>query len=207
MKKTEKLVDDQPLFTLLLIRHGETQYNKEGRFYGSIDAPVNENGRLQAHALADRLKAWQIDAAFSSPMIRAKETAVIGLTHHNIDIALDPLLVEMDHGNWEGLRFDEARDLDSAIWNDWRSGKIEKPHTGESIHDVTKRAKAFLAKLPKQFSDNETIAVFAHGGVLQMLLCALLDTQPRPLWQFRYRNCTVAEVAVFPRGGVLVSFG
>ena len=205
-KKTNEIRRSM-LCKLLLVRHGQTTFNKEGRFYGRIDAPLTEVGKAQAVTLRRRLVKWQIDAAMSSPLSRALHTGEIALANHELTIETDELLVEMDHGRWEGLLFAEARKLDPEAWELWRAGKLENPHGGETLPDVFKRAEQWLEKVKATYNQGETIVVFAHGGLLQALTCVLMGTPPRPLWQYRYGNCAIAEIEVYPLGGVLVSLG
>ena len=207
MSKETNEIRRSMLCKLLLVRHGQTTFNKEGRFYGRIDAPLTEVGEAQAVTLRRRLVKWQIDAAISSPLVRALHTGQIALANHELAIETDDLLVEMDHGRWEGILFAEARKLDPEAWDLWRAGKLENPHGGETLPDVFKRAEAWLEKILAKYKHGETIAVFAHGGLLQALTCVLMGTPPRPLWQYRYGNCAIAEVEVYPLGGVLVSLG
>lgn len=207
MSKQKNEIRRSMLCKLLLIRHGQTTFNKEGRFYGRTDSPLTELGETQAAALSERLTNWQLDAAISSPLSRAYRTGEIALANHALSIETDELLVEMDHGRWEGVLFADARKLDPVAWDLWREGKLENPHGGETLPDVFKRAEIWLAKIQTQYQNGETIAVFAHGGLLQALTCVLMGTPPRPLWQYRYGNCAIAEVEVYPIGGVLVSLG
>lgn len=181
--------------------------NKEGRFYGRTDSPINAFGREQAVELGTRLAERQIDVAISSPLSRAYETAEIALAKRNLPIMTNDLLVEMDHGRWEGLKFADARALDPDAWNRWRAGELKNPYGGETLEDMFARANAWAEQIKTTYAQGETIAVFAHGGILQSLICVLMGTPPRPMWQYRINNCAVAEVELYPTGGVLVSLG
>lgn len=205
MTKTTDTVRHGMLCQLLLIRHGQTDMNKEGRFYGRTDSPINATGREQAVALAQRIANVPIDVAISSPLSRAYETGQIALAGRDITMLTNDLLVEMDHGSWEGLKFADARALDVTAWDRWQAGELNNPYGGETLEDMFARVETWVAQIKTTYTQGETVAVFAHGGVLQSLVCVLMGTPPRPLWQYRFGNCAIAEVELYPQGGVLVS--
>src|SRR5690349_15996562 len=89
--------------TLLLARHGETDWNREGRWQGWADPPLNELGRRQATRLAEQLRTIPFDAVYSSDLRRAHETAEILAAPHAVPIVVDPALREIDIGSWSGL--------------------------------------------------------------------------------------------------------
>ena len=93
--------------TILLVRHGETDWNLERRWQGHIDRPLNDVGRAQARALADRLDSEPFAAVYSSDLARARETAEIVAAAHGLPVHLDPRLREADVGEWSGLTADE----------------------------------------------------------------------------------------------------
>ena len=93
--------------TLLLVRHGETDWNAEGRLQGHTDRPLNEHGRNQAKELADRLAGEGADAIYASDLARAKETAEIVGARLGLPVMIDADLREKNWGNWEGLTGDE----------------------------------------------------------------------------------------------------
>lgn len=181
--------------------------NKEGRFYGTLDVPVNETGIAQAEALAKRLENRPIHHIYSSTLQRARQTAEIGTAGHNLPITTDARLVEIAHGRWEGVRFDEAEALDPDTWAKWRRNEIDNPHGGETLHDAVARVTPWVEEITAKYTNGETIACFAHGGALQAVMCVLLKIEPNPVWQFRFGNCSVAELLAFPHGNVLISFG
>jgi broad specificity phosphatase PhoE len=93
---------------LLLARHGETDWTREKRWQGHADPPLNERGREQARALAEKLADVQLDAIYSSDLLRASQTATIVADGRAIDVRLDPELRENDFGDWTGLTRDEV---------------------------------------------------------------------------------------------------
>lgn len=197
-----------PKFKLLLVRHGQTDSNKEMRFVGSTDVPLNETGREQAKTMASRLAERPIDHIYSSPAQRAHDTAKLINEIQQVEITVDERLWELDHKDWEGKTIQEIYDRDPQAWDDWMNLKIEAPHGGETLDDVAIRARSWLADLDKAYEgDNHTLLVTAHAGLLQVMLCELLGTQKRNFWPYRFSNTGLAEVWVYDLGATLISFG
>src|ERR1700760_4361850 len=94
---------------LPLARHGETDWNREGRWQGWADPPLNDTGRAQARELAEQLRSVPFDAVFSSDLARARETAEIVAAPHGVPVVVEPQLREIDIGSWSGLTHDEIR--------------------------------------------------------------------------------------------------
>ncbi|MEM7797758.1 MAG: histidine phosphatase family protein [Chloroflexota bacterium] len=197
-----------PKFKLLLVRHGQTDANKEMRFVGSTDVPLNKTGREQARLMAARLAERPIEHIYSSPALRAHETAKLINNSLQAEISLDERLWELDHKNWEGKTIQEIYDQDPQAWEDWMNLKIEAPHGGETLEDVAIRARSWLTDLDKAYEGkNHTLLVAAHGGLLQVMLCELLGTTRRNFWPYRFQNTGLAEVWVYNLGATLISFG
>jgi probable phosphoglycerate mutase len=127
---------------LILVRHGETDWNKAGRFQGQIDIPLNDNGRGQAAAARDFLSNVTINRAWSSTMSRPTETAEIILqAHANVPLSQTEGLVEIGHGLWEGKLESEIRDGWSELLETWKHSPetVQMPE-GETIQDVWARS-------------------------------------------------------------------
>ena len=151
--------------TILLARHGETDWNREGRFQGHADPPLNDTGRAQAEGLAAELEGVELAAVYSSPLRRAIETAGLVASAHDLEpVALDALR-EVDVGSWQGLtRADiETRFPDEfARWLDYEQGWTD----GESYEEMGRRVVAALLKLGAQH-DGERILAVTHGGPIR----------------------------------------
>ena len=129
---------------LLLVRHGETEWNRVARFQGGIDVPLNENGRKQAQQAAEFLKDVPIDFAVSSPMLRPKETAELILKNHpNIKLDLQEKLKEINHGLWEGKLESEIKQEYADLLHQWQIAPetVQMPE-GENLQQVWDRAIA-----------------------------------------------------------------
>ena len=175
---------------IILVRHGETDWNRQGRFQGQIDIPLNQNGKFQAQAAKDFLKNIFINKAFSSSLSRPRETAQIILKEHpGINISLNDNLIEIGHGKWEGK-------LESEIKTDWPDllatwkkfpEKVQMPE-GENIKEVSKRSITGWTEICKGLEDNETALVVAHDAVNKTILCHLLGLNPSEIWMIKQGN-------------------
>lgn len=154
---------------LLLIRHGETDYNRQFRFQGQIDVPLNETGRAQAARLADRLAGEALDAVVSSDLHRARATAEPLLQARGAPLRLDPLWREQSFGVLEGLEVPSVRFSHPELWAAWsRHDADHAPPGGESNRHFHARVMQALRALPEAHP-GARIAVFTHGGVLDMV--------------------------------------
>jgi len=164
--------------TLILARHGETDWNRNGIWQGHGDPPLNDLGRRQAAELAARLADVEIDALYSSDLRRAYETAEIVARAKGLSITTDAELREMDVGSWSGLTTDEIRE---------RFPEVEYAHDAEAREVFHARAVGALDRLAKAHAGDRVLVV-THGGVIRSLERQLYG-EPRTL----FRNCEVAE--------------
>ena len=187
---------------LILVRHGETDWNKAGRFQGQIDIPLNENGRRQAAAARDFLKDIPIDRAWSSTLSRPTETAQIILEAHP-DVPLTQIdgLVEIGHGVWEGKLESEIREDWSELLDTWKLAPetVQMPE-GETIQDVWARSVRSWGEIADELKPEETVLVVAHDAVNKTILCDLLGLTPADIWAVKQGNggVTVVDIAADP---------
>ena len=169
---------------ILLVRHGETEWNRKRRFQGWSDIPLNQEGKDQARALARALKAEPLVAIHSSPLARAAETAgLIGAFHPQIPVFEEADLTEMDLGEFEGV---EAQHW-AARYPDFRKAWQTAPASvrmpgGESLSEVQARAVAALARITARYPGGDSLLVSGHNFVNLSILCHALDM---PLDRFR----------------------
>ena len=184
---------------IILVRHGETDWNKQGRFQGQIDIPLNQNGKSQATAASQFLKNIPIHKAFCSSLSRPKETAQIILKEHQgIQILIKHNLMEIGHGQWEGKLESEIK----ACWPDllqkWKisPNKVQMPE-GENIQEVSQRSIIAWEEICNELKDNETALVVAHDAVNKTILCHLLGLTPSEIWMIKQGNggITVIDLA------------
>jgi broad specificity phosphatase PhoE len=169
--------------TILLARHGETDWNVEGRVQGHTDRPLNDTGVAQARALADELAHEQVDAVYSSDLDRALDTARAVAEPRGIPVVPVPELREKDFGTWEGL-------LDEEILE-----RFPQAHNGpwgdaETPDELEERVLAALREIAERHP-GERVLVVSHGGPLRAVLRHCSDEAVT-----RIKNCHVARIAV-----------
>ncbi len=183
------------MITIHLVRHGETIWNKSGKYQGSTDVPLSSKGIEQAEKLANYMKNTPITAVYSSNLIRAKVTAEQIARCHGLPVKTFAELQELCFGEWEGLTFDEIE----ARW----PGVVEQMYTkpsevqienGETFADMQTRAFSCLQSILKQHKDGDTIVLVCHGGTNRVLLCALLNLPLDFSWSVRQDNTAVSTV-------------
>ncbi|HSM12371.1 MAG TPA: histidine phosphatase family protein [Lysobacter sp.] len=177
---------------ILLARHGETPWNAEGRYQGQEDIPLSPVGLAQAQALGERLRDVPITRAVASPLQRARHTAELALGQRDLPLTLDPGLMEIAHGTWEGLLASEIGERDGELLRAWR----DSPHEvlmpeGESLQHVFDRAWPALARAAAGLGANDTLLVVAHDAVNRVLLCRILGIPLARLWGFRQAPTTL----------------
>ena len=178
---------------ILLARHGETAWNAEGRYQGQEDIALSPVGEAQARALGERLRDVRIDRAVASPLKRALRTAELALGDARRDLlATDPGLMEIAHGEWEGLLASEIRARDGERLHAWRHAPHEvlMPQ-GESLQHVLDRAWPALRHATDGLRDDDTLLVVAHDAVNRVLLCRILGIPLAKLWGFRQAPTTL----------------
>ncbi len=151
--------------TILLARHGETDWNREMRFQGHSDPPLNETGRAQARALAERLAAEKLDAVYSSPLQRARETAEIVAAPHGLPVQVEPGLMEVDVGSWSGLTRAELEEHDREALRSWLDHGPGWTG-GETYEQMAERVVHALERIEAEHPDGRVLLV-THGGSLR----------------------------------------
>jgi len=181
---------------LLLVRHGETDWNRQGRFQGQIDIPLNENGRAQAAAAGAFLRKVKLDRAYTSSMARPRQTAEGILSHHpGVPLTSVPHLVEIGHGEWEGRLEEEIADSWAELLADWkRAPETVQMPDGETIHDVWDRSLQGWNRIAASLHPDETALVVAHDAVNKTILCALLGLSPADIWAVKQGNGGVTVI-------------
>ena len=189
---------------VLLIRHGETDRNVDGRALSRDDVPLNDRGREQARAIADALAEravyGAIDAIYSSPLQRAVATATPFAEALGLEIERDERLIEMAAGELEGVSRDVVRERYPDFLRGWLSedevADVRMPG-GETLREVQERSWPLLVELAGRHPD-ATVAVVSHNFVLRALLCRALDL---PLGRFRRLLHDLAAIAAVDLGG------
>lgn len=154
---------------LLVMRHGQTDYNHSGRFQGSIDIPLNEAGRSQAKFAIDYLKLQGIDHLLSSPQRRAFETAAIVGEGLGLEVETRADFVERNYGVFEGKTRQEIQLEYPDLWQKEVSRQMHaSPPQAESLFELGMRAHRGITQLQQQYRD-KTILLVCHGGILRAI--------------------------------------
>ena len=184
---------------IILVRHGETDWNKEGRFQGQIDIPLNETGKNQAQKASKYLKSIDFNKAYSSSMSRPLETAKIILgKKSNLNILKIDELSEISHGLWEGKLEKEIKTTWPKMLNKWHQEpeNVIMPE-GESIEDVSKRSLNAWQNICKNQNKNDITLVVAHDAVNKTLICNLLGLSYSQIWTIKQGNGGITVIDIF----------
>jgi len=152
--------------TLLLARHGETDWNAQQRWQGHADTPLNESGREQARRLADEVE--RADVVYSSDLARARETAEIVGARLGLPVLVDERLRERGFGSWEGLTMAEIDDRFADSVLRWRQGDGPGADDAEAFDAFARRVQSFVEDVVDRHPDEEVLVV-AHGGTIRVI--------------------------------------
>jgi broad specificity phosphatase PhoE len=176
---------------IILVRHGQTEWNRVERFRGRMDIELNEMGWHQAQAVARRLHREHIDAVYSSPMKRAVQTAEPLAEVHGLEVQALERLNDIDYGAWAGLTPDEVASTDVDLYQAW----LDTPHLvrfpdGESLDDVRSRAWEVLEQVYLRHEGRTTVLV-SHLVVNRVLISAFLGLSNASFWQIGQSNAAI----------------
>jgi alpha-ribazole phosphatase len=179
--------------TLSLIRHGQTQWNAEGRYTGQSDIPLNDVGREQARQLVKQLKENPPDVIFSSDLKRAEETAAIIANRIKVTVHVDRRLREINQGVWEGMHFDEIKMRYAEEFAARVANPLEvAPPGGETIGQVQERVLSAVAEIMRT-NRGSHVAIVAHGLVLALIKAQFENYPISQIWDLIPSNAQ-AEV-------------
>ena len=192
--------------TLLIVRHGETIWNAEGRIQGHTDIGLSVRGAEQARLLGARLASIPIDVAYCSDMKRTSETTELALGERDVVINRTPRLREYDKGSYEGMTLLEIK----AQFSDDYPRYLEKnldyaPEGGETTRGVSSRMADIFGEIKAKHL-NETVLVVGHGGSLRAGMVSLLGMPLEGNWSFVFGNCGLTMVDTFEDNAVLRLF-
>jgi broad specificity phosphatase PhoE len=184
---------------LYLVRHGETEWNAQGRLQGHVDVALSEKGQRQAEAVARRLDGVCFQAAYSSDLSRTAETARIMLAQQQeVTLTATPQLRERHYGVFEGLTVAERQARYPDMFTASLSNDLDfAPTDGETMSQVGVRMAAFVAELRERHLE-ETVLIAGHGGSLRCALTALLGLPLEALWRLFLDNCSLSIVDTYP---------
>jgi probable phosphoglycerate mutase len=190
---------------ILLVRHGETDFNLTHRFQGRIDIPLNKEGKNQAQALSLALRHEPLTAVYSSPLIRAMETArSIKAFHPSTPLFEEEGLTEMDLGEFDGMQAGDWGSQHQEFYKTWRTtpSRLRMPG-GESLREVQMRAIDTLERVAKLYSPGSTLLLCSHNFVNRAIICHALGL---PLDRFRdFQQDSAALNVLYKREGQLLA--
>lgn len=176
---------------VVLVRHGETEWNRVERFRGRTDIELNETGRRQARAAAQRLSGWQIGAIYSSPLKRALHTAQPIAEACSLEVAILEGIADADYGVWTGLSAEEARAQDPEVHQTWvHTPLLTRFPGGESLRQVQDRAWCALVEISSAHQ-GETILLVSHVVVNRVLICSALGLGGDAFWRIGQDNAAI----------------
>jgi len=170
---------------VVLVRHGETEWSRDGRHTGRTDIPLTAQGRHQAETLRAPLHAWQFALVLSSPLQRALETC--RLAGYGTDAQVRPELMEWDYGRYEGQTSRQIL-AENPGWSLWRDGG----HDGETPADVGRRVDRVIREVRQTAGD---VLIFAHGHVLRVLTARWLDEPPEGGRHYALQTATLSVLS------------
>ena len=179
---------------IILVRHGETEWNVAEVFRGQIDIDLNEAGVKQAELLASYLSTSTIEAIYSSPLKRALKTAEIIANPHKLKVNVEPDLIDFNFGRWQGLSHEAVKEKYRELHTTWitHPEQVRMPD-GETLEDVRKRVIRVIDKVIKKHKG--TIITVGHRVVNKVMLCALLGLDNSHFWKIRQDTCGISILA------------
>jgi len=180
---------------LILVRHGETEWNAQRRYQGQSDVSLSDLGKRQAKLIAGRLAGKEIDAIYVSDLKRAMETAQVIAEKSGLKVLPEPRLRELKFGVLEGLTFDEAQVQYPEMIAAWLEDFNRPPQGAETINLFNARVVSFLDDL-KQKHDEQIVLLVAHGGSLSEILRVVLGLSREKRWYLEMENASLSEVLI-----------
>ena len=189
-----------------LVRHGQTEWNRVGRAQGQSDPPLNREGREQAEAVAVRLAPVSFEAAYSSDLRRAADTALPVMRGRDAPIGHRRDLREKDFGEWEGITYEELeRRYPDMLAELFDERPAFAPPGGESDLELFDRAADAAARIAGRHSGTDgNILVVSHGGTLRAMMVWMLGLPVESMWRLRLSNTGLSIITVFEGGGATI---
>ncbi|MFB3882775.1 MAG: histidine phosphatase family protein [Armatimonadota bacterium] len=182
------------MIDMLIIRHGETAWNREEVFRGRADVPLSDRGREQARLLAQALGDADIEAVYSSPLTRATETAAPLAEPLGLEVIADERLTDMSFGAWEGRARAELEQAEPELYRLWHEDPARfRAPGGESLGEVLSRAWPAFEEIAQRHSAGR-VAVVSHRVVCKLLLCTAIGVGAGGFWRVRVDTASVSAV-------------
>ena len=175
---------------ILLVRHGATDWNLQGRCQGSSDRELSEAGERQAREIARSLSGENLSAVYSSRLIRARRTAHFISEPHGLPVQIEDDVRELDHGALEGLTFEQIKAEFPEFIRRWRTEPAElQVPGGERLIDVQRRAWEGLNRIAQRHQGSKTVVVVSHNFPILGIICHITGTALNSYRSFRLEPC------------------
>ncbi len=183
------------MLRLLLVRHGETDWNLQMRFQGQTDVDLNARGVEQAEAVAHRLRNEPLQAIYSSDLRRAMQTAQIIARHHDLRPIADTDLRELSYGVWEGMSREEILASEWAeLFEKYRKDSLRyRPPGAEYPEQILERSRRVLHRIRHEYHEG-TVCIVGHGGSLRALICVALSAPLETFRRMRLDNASLSAI-------------
>ena len=192
--------------TLLIVRHGETVWNAEGRIQGHTDVGLSDKGAEQSRLLGKRLAQIPIDVAYTSDLKRSSETAKLALGDRDIVLNETPRLRQYHKGSYEGLTLPEIKSQFPDDYPQYLEKNLDyAPEDGETTRGVSARMAMIFDEIRARHL-NETVLVVGHGGSLRAAMVSILGLPLAGNWSFVFGNCGLTMVDTYRDNAVLRLF-
>ena len=183
-----------------LIRHGETLWNRQGRYQGSTDIELSEQGLAQAELMAKRFRYLPLDVVYVSPLKRARATADAIARETGLTPVVEDRFREINFGEWEGKSIPELQEIYGQAYLDFYADPFSHPFPGEgSFAKVTERSMAAFEDILKKH-DGQRVAIVSHGGLLRVLLVAIMGMDLNFYRKTWMTNTSITTVDVMADG-------
>ena len=176
--------------TILLIRHGDTDWNVEEVFRGHVDVELNDIGIKQVQLLSRYLESVSIGVVYSSPLKRALKTARMIAASHHITVKTARELIDFDYGEWQGMSHTSVKGKYRVLYDEWLNNPhLVKMPKGESLEDVRDRATSLVERIIAQHEGS--IALVSHRVIHKVIICALLGLDNSHFWNIKLDTCGI----------------
>jgi probable phosphoglycerate mutase len=195
------------LLRIILVRHGETDWNQEGRVQGSgSDRELTETGKQQAESIGLKLRQERIQAIYSSPLRRALDTAQVIARHHQVEVQIEPSLNEIYAGELEGIPIKKLGSyLSELVAREQGDESVSKLYGGERLAAVQQRAWSTIQRLADKHSDG-AIVVVSHYFVILSIICSMLNMPPSEMGRLKLDVGSISTIVFSERGIRLALF-
>ena len=190
--------------SIIIVRHGRTEFNATGRLQGRTDNPLDEVGLAQAEAVAAYLKPELLsDTLFvCSPLLRARQTATAIVNRVGSSFDIDERWIELDYGSYEGLR---QAEVPANVWREWRSDSDFAAPQGESLNQVQERVAQACDDLAQRL-DGRTAVVVSHVSPIKSAVAWALGVDVSVGWKTQLVTASITRISVSASGAALTSF-